>query len=401
MTTMTGGRRTPSRAKVALVHPGLGFGGSEAPALWTIEALKEDYEVTLISMGDVDLERLNAYYGTSLAPGDFSTQRVFLPWGLRSSSKFSAVKGRFLQRYVRRVARGFDVLISCYGPMDFGKPGIQLIADFSFVEEWRLELNPSFRTWKAWFYGDTLVRGVYLRLCDGIADVRPEAWKQNLTLANSAWSADRLLKKYGIPSQVVYPPVAMDFPSIPFANRDKGFICLGRVSPEKCVHSVIEILRKVRERGHDVHLHILGGIDDSSYAKKVRGLAEHFREWVFLEGWTLGDRKRELLARHRFGINACRNEAFGIAVAEMVLAGCLVFVPSGGGQVEIVNHPALVYANEAEAVEKIDAILTREAEQEKLRNHLRQGSDAFSVNTFVGTMRRVVAEFVERLVWAH
>jgi glycosyltransferase involved in cell wall biosynthesis len=280
--------------------------------------------------------------------------------------------------------------------MDFGKRGIQMIADFSFVEEWRFELNPSFRTWKAWFYGNTLVRRVYLRLCDRIATGNPEAWKQNITLANSAWSAERLLKKYGIPSRVVYPPVAIDFPSIPYADRHKGFVCLGRVSPEKCVHSVIAILHKVRERGHDVHLHILGGLDNSDYAKKVRGLAEHFREWVFLEGWTLGDRKRELLTGHRFGIHARPNEPFGIAVAEMVQAGCVVFVPSGGGQVEIVNHPALTFDSEADAVEKIDAILTREAEQEELRDHLRLGSNSFSVKTFVETMRRVVAEFVKQ-----
>jgi len=387
--------------KVAVVHPGLGFGGSEAPALWTIEALKKDYAVTLISMGDVDLERLNAYYGTSLAPADFSIQRAPLPVGLRGTAKFAGLKGRFLLRYVRRVAPEFDVLISGYGPMDFGKPGLQMIADFSFVEEWRLELNPSFRTRKAWFYGDTLVRSVYLRLGDCVARLRPEGWKQNLTLANSAWSADRLLKKYGIPSRVVYPPVAIDFPPVPFADRDKGFVCLGRVSPEKCVESIIEILRKVRERGHDIHLHILGGIDESDYGRKVRGLAEQFREWVFLEGWTLGDRKRELLAGHRFGIHARPNEPFGIAVAEMVQAGCVVFVPSGGGQVEIVNHPALIYENVADAGEKINAILASESEQEKLRNHLRQGSNSYSVRTFVDTMRRVVSDFVERQVSAH
>lgn len=396
--TMMLGKQLARRAKVALIHPELGFGGSEAPALWTIEALKQDYDVTLISMGDVDLKRLNAYYGTSLAPGDFSTQRVPLPWGLRNTSKFSALKGRFLQRYTWRVAPEFDVLISSYGPMDFGKPGLQMIADFSFVEEWRFDLNPSFRTWKAWFYGDTLVRGIYLRLCDSIAPLSTEAWKQNTTLANSAWSAGRLLNKYGIPSQVVYPPVAVEFPPIPYLDREKGFVCLGRVAPEKCVHSLIEILRKVRERGHDVHLHVLGGMDKSDYAEKVRGLAEQFHQWVFLEGWTQGERKKELLAGHRFGIHAHPNEPFGIAVGEMVLAGCLVFVPNGGGQVEIINHPALIYENEADAVEKIVAILTHEAEQEKLHDHLRLRSNSFSVKSFMEATRRIVGEFVKQHV---
>ncbi len=385
-----------ARVKVAIVHPRLGFGGSESPALWTVEALKSDYDVTVISTGEADLDRLNSYYGTSLAPHDFVHRSVRLPAGLRSTEKFAGLKGRFLLRYVRRVAPEFDVLISSYGPMDFGKPGIQMIADFSFVEEWRLELNPFFRKWKGWFYGKTIVRDVYLGLCDGVARVHSDAWKHNLTLANSHWSAQRLLEKYGIPSQVVYPPVATDFSAVPFSARDCGFVCLGRVSPEKCMHSVIAILQEVRKRGHDVHLHILGGIDDSDYGRKVRSLAEQAREWVHLEGWVQGEHKMKLLTTHRFGIHARPHEPFGIAVAEMVQAGCLVFVPNDGGQVEIVNQPALTYGNEAEAVEKIHAVLSNPAGQARLLWGLRRNWDSFSVTTFVETMRNVVAEFAGR-----
>jgi glycosyltransferase involved in cell wall biosynthesis len=255
-----------------------------------------------------------------------------------------------------------------------------------------MELHPTFQKRKAWFYGNTLVRRAYLAICDRIAAVDPEAWKRNITLANSAWSANRLHAKYGIDSQVLYPPVAVDYPEIPYAKRDRGFVCLGRISPEKCTHSVIEILQGVRARGHNIHLHILGGLDNSDYANKVRALAEKSREWVYLEGYASGDKKRELLTGHRFGINACPNEAFGIAVAEMVLAGCLVFVPNGGGQVEIVDHPALVFNNEAEAVDKIDAVLRQEQEQETLRAHVLKGSEAYSVVTFREAIQRVVAE---------
>ncbi|MGO8814920.1 MAG: glycosyltransferase family 4 protein [Terriglobia bacterium] len=394
MTTMTTGRLTRARAKVALIHPAMGFGGSEAAVLWTIDALRREYDLTLISMGNVDVKRLNAYYGTSLSPGDFSTRRVALPRGLRSTTRFSALRWRFLQRYINRVAPEFDVLISGYGAMDFGKPGVQIIADFSFMDEWRLVLHPTFRARKKWFYGDTWVRRVYLGLGDRIARSNPEAWKLNVTLANSAWTADRLLTKCGIHSQVVYPPVMVDSAQIPARKRERGFVCLGRVSAEKCVHSVIEILRKVRERGHDVHLHILGGIDNSDYAKTIRRLAEQFRDWVYLEGWVQGGRKRELLTGHRYGINACQSEAFGVAVAEMVLAGCVVFVPNGGGQVEIANDPALIFESEADAVEKIEAVLASEAEEERLRTHLQRTSQAFSVENFQAAMRKVVAEFL-------
>jgi len=385
------------KPKVALFHPRLGFGGSEAAVLWTLQALRGEYDLTLISAGHVDLPRLNQYYGTDLSEEDFSHRRIPMPPWLERSGKFAALQGRFGQRYVQQVASECDVLIGLYGPIDCGRPCIQRVVDFSFVEEWRLQLHPTFRRWKAWFYGPTLIRRAYLKLCDRISPMRPDAWKCNITISNSAWTAHRFQEKYGIGSEVLYSPVAIDVPPVPYTSREEGFIYLGRIAPEKCTHSAIEILRQVRERGHNVHLHILGGFDRSDYANRVRRLAEQFREWVFLEGWTFRDKKTQLLAGHRFGINTCANEAFGIAVAEMVQAGCIVFVPNGGGQAEIANHPFLTYQNEADGVEKIRSVLTQETEQAKLLEHLRQGSSRFSAQTFMEGTRRLVAEFVEKL----
>jgi glycosyltransferase involved in cell wall biosynthesis len=208
-------------------------------------------------------------------------------------------------------------------------------------------------------------------------------------------------ERYGVEAQTVYPPAEGDFPPIPFSARGNGFVCLGRISPEKRVDAIIEILSRVRQKGHKVHLHILGGFDDSTYSRKVNKLADRNKDWVFLEGWAVGKSKSELLSSHRYGIHGRDNEPFGIAVAEMVLAGCIVFVPHGGGQVEIVSHPALVYENSADAVEKIDAILTSEAKQEKVRDHLHLVSNRFSAKRFMEAMRGVVAEFVEEQVSVH
>ena len=53
-----------------------------------------------------------------------------------------------------------------------------------------------------------------------------------------------------------------------------------------------------------------------------------------------------------------REEHFGMAPAEMARAGCIVWVPRGGGQMEIVGRePALMYESDDEAVEKISATL--------------------------------------------
>lgn len=383
------------KARVAVVHPGMGLGGSESPVLWTLEALKKDYDVTLITTGKIDLARLNTYYGTSLVTDDFSIQYAPLPMGLRSTAKFVGLKGSFFQRYVRRVASEFDVLISCYGPMDFGRRGIQMIADFAFVEEWRFSLHPGVRSWNRWWYGRSPIRRVYLTLCAMVSGASADGWKRNLTLANSDWSANLMRQKFGVESQTLYPPVEDDFPQVPFSERENGFICLGRISPEKRVDAIIEILSRVRQRGHNIHLHILGGLDDSPYGTMVKSLADQNRDWVFLEGWAIGDGKKKLLASHRYGIHGRENEPFGIAVGEMVNAGCIVFVPKGGGQVEIVNHPALVFQDDADAMDKIDAVLRSNAEQENLCQHLRQSANRFSPASFQAQIHQAVKDFLK------
>ena len=63
---------------------------------------------------------------------------------------------------------------------------------------------------------------------------------------------------------------------------------------------------------------------------------------------------------------------------------------------EIVDHPQLVFGNDAEAVEKIVTVLASQEEQEKLRAHLAQGSQRFSPTTFMEIIRRLLAGFLER-----
>ncbi len=372
------------------------MGGSESPVLWTLQALKDQYDVTLITTGAVDLAGLNKYYGTSLRAEDFSVLSAPLPLGLGNTAKFVGLKGSFFQRYVRRVAGNFDVVISCYGPMDFGRRGIQMIADFAFVEEWRFSLHPGVRSWKQWWYGASPLRRLYIQLCGLINGARPGGWKRNLNLANSDWSAKLLSEKFGVESLTLYPPVESDFPLVPFADRDNGFVCLGRISAEKRVDAIIDILSRVRARGHDVHLHILGGVDDSPYGMRIKSLAEQNREWVFLEGWAVGDEKKRLLASHRYGIHGRENEPFGIAVGEMVNAGCIVFVPKGGGQVEIVDHPALVFRDDADAVDKIDTILRTGTGWDALRGHLMQHANRYSAANFMAQIQKIVKDFLPK-----
>ena len=78
----------------------------------------------------------------------------------------------------------------------------------------------------------------------------------------------------------------------------------------------------------------------------------------------------------------------------MVKAGCIVFVPNGGGQTEIVNHPALIYEDDDDAVRKIETVLANANLQETLRERLSQGVQRFSAERFTEAIRDIVFGFL-------
>ena len=394
--------RTPLiRPNIAVVHPGVDHCGSMAKAVWCVEALKADCEVTLITFGQVDMDQLNCFFGTQLRREEFALHTVLMPLGLHRRARFTALQSAFFQRYVRRVTPEYDVMISAYNPCDFGVPGIQLIGDFTFSEELYHAKHPALGDYRQRWYGDFPLRTIYLALCRSIWRPDPAGWRRNVTVADSAWARDVMGREFGIEARAVCPPVAEDFPQVPWQVREDGFLCVGKIVPEKRTDAAIRILSGVRERGYNVHLHVLGRLDSSPYAKRLKKLAEANAGWVFLEGITYGERKKHLLAGHRYGIHACENEAFGIALAEMAKAGCIAFAPDGGGQREILDHPLLTFSDEEDAIGKIAAVLASDPLKVILRQHLAARAREFSAEKFASNVRAVVFEFLEQKETSH
>jgi glycosyltransferase involved in cell wall biosynthesis len=98
------------------------------------------------------------------------------------------------------------------------------------------------------------------------------------------------------------------------------------------------------------------------------------------------------MAGHRYGIHGHRTEHFGMVVAEMVHAGCIVWVPNSGGQVEIVGDARLRYDTVEGAAEAIVRTLSEPAEEADLRARLARQARLFSAERFVREFRAVVAE---------
>jgi glycosyltransferase involved in cell wall biosynthesis len=367
--------------------------------MWAIQALENDYDVSLITGGDIDLEELNNFYGTSLKPCDFTIRQAPIPFWLallRKTGRGDALDSVSYSKFCRQLAHEFDVLVSTYNLCDFGVPAIHFIADFSWDDKLRRQYHPPAHGIGQFIYRDNLLRKSYLWFTKKISKYS----SRNLfdgndsIIANSRWTARMMQEKYGVYADFLYPPVTSEFPTVPWEQKEAGFVCISRIAPVKRIERIVEILAGVRREGYDIHLHIIGAVGNDSYGKFISELCKRHCEWVIAEGQLYGPKKAKLLATHRFGAHGCRGEAFGISVAEMVKAGCIVFVPCDGGQAEIVNHPLLTYEDNKDAVRKICNILRNVELQNELRKHLAGQGHLFSVEEFQRGIRGIVAMFI-------
>jgi len=381
------------RHKIAIAHPYLDSGGSEAAVMWMIEALKDTCDVTVITTGGWDRERLNKFYGTDVKEDEVQIRVAPVPWFARKRS-VAALRAACLQRFARQVAGEYDHRISAYNPMDWGIPAVHLIADFSWHQGIRNLFDPPT---PGVIYRNSLARRAYLLFCGAFAWYSGrDIVRDDLLLANSQWSADLLHKECGVDRvPLLYPPVLTKFQYVDWEDKLESFVIIGRIAPEKRIEEAIAILKEVRDHGFDVRLQICGQIGDDLYGKKIEKISRANADWIILEGRVSGEDKARVLTSCKYGIQTRRAEPFGISVAEMVKAGALVFAPAEGGQKEIIDNPSLLFNGHEEAVQKIVQVLNNPQMQRTLREHLENRSKQFGEQVFMKQIQSLVASRFE------
>jgi len=379
---------------IAIGHPIMGQGGSEARAMWLLQALKDDYDVTLVTTRTVDLDDLNSFYGTSVRPEDIKIRIAPVPFFMKKNSGIAGLRGSFYTWFTRGIGREYDLCISAYNLSDWGAPALHFIADFSWDRGLADNFHPVPKEGGKLIHRKTVLRQIYLSICRALQG-RP---KRKISffdgthkiIANSKWTASIIKKKYGyMCDDVVYPPVLAEFKNVDWEKKEFGFVSIGRISQEKRIEHQIEILEKVRALGHDVHFHIIGGIQEDPYGRMIKKKCEN-KPWIRLEGQKSGIEKEKLLTGHKFAIHTCPHEAFGITVAELVKAGCIPFIPNNGGQTEIVPFESLQFESVEEAVGKIDRIIGKEEQQQIHLNLLAKQKENFSVEQFCRQARKII-----------
>jgi len=393
------------RYKIAIIHPEIWFGGgAESRPPRIIEALKKDYDITLITAGlitngEVDIDKINAYYGTQISSKDFRLIHFRFPFFLNKTARFSTLKKMLFQRFLKRIVSQYDIVISTssYTPVDIGVPIIRFIVAFDFDRALcdKLEPPPEYdKPGLQWHV--KLFEKLYLWSIRRIFHTDTKAWLKDLIVANSDWTGNILTQHYGCVVQTLYPPVWTELYSIPFDKRENGFVWIGTFAPQKEVETTIEILEKVRARGHNIHLHIIGWGYSDRYIKMIKDIQLQHSAWVFLEGRCGVEKKVKIIAEHRYGINSRKKEPFGISVAEMVKGGCVVFCPNDGGQVEIVGDERVIYNGKEDAVEKICHVLEEQSLQKEILNNLSQRARRFSVKAFQSGVQEIIREYLAK-----
>ncbi len=388
----TNGTEPHSSKRVLLVQPSMQPpGGGHGVAAWVLQALAPEHRVTVLSWRPVEIDPINRFFGTHLKPADFDT--LVVPWHWRVIPDHlpvpaALVRLSLMMRYTRRVSRGFEVVFGMFNETDYGRKGIQYV-------HYPTYLRPRPAVDLRWYHAARWPLRLYYAAADRLAHFSHDRLKQNLTLVNSDWTGRHVQGFLGVPTRTLYPPVADPAPGAPWAERRHGFLAIGRLSPEKEFERVMTILARVRDRVPAVTLTIIGTWDHQArrYRDRLFDRARSLGPWITFRQNISRDEIRALMATHRYGIHGMREEHFGMAPAELARAGCIVWVPRGGGQMEVVGgEPALMYDSEDDAVEKIARTLASPAEQDRLRQVL-TASERFSTANFVRQVRDIVEEF--------
>jgi glycosyltransferase involved in cell wall biosynthesis len=357
-------------------------GGGNAVAAWMIHALAGPHEVATLTASRWRPAAMNAFYGTSIPEGIVATHVVSAPLSWLSclpDHRLTRVRMCSVLRSARLFAKNYDLLMTADNYGTFATPGLQYLHFPAALHPTPQRLAP--------------IVNLYFAFCDRLVGLPWDRARQNVTVANSRWTANGLLKRHGVPAaHVLYPPVIDPGVGLPWDARSNRFLCVGRFHGSKRVEVAMSIVRRVRAGAiPDARLTIVGSPVDQDYTRRLRRLAASDSDWVELRENLTRAQLNELMGRSRYGLQAMEDEHFGMATAEMLRAGCLAFPHRSGGSPEVVDDDErLLWRSEDEAVTRITAVVRDPELQREICSRMRTHSRAFSTERFVEQARAIV-----------
>ncbi|MBI1979197.1 MAG: glycosyltransferase family 4 protein [Elusimicrobia bacterium] len=378
--------------KIGIVHHNIlsHRGGGDMVCAWTLEALKSGFDTTFITWGgEIDWKEVDHFYGTNIQSNPIKILYHPILTALHMENRPYRLIISLLERYLKSLAPQFDLFYSTYNELDMGKPGIQYIHGPS-----RSDTGAKYYLLE---YQSSWPRRIYHEFCNWYSGFDPSHAKRNYTLVNSNWTIRVVQETFGedIAIETVYPPVCLLKQPVPWREKKNQFLCIGDLLPVKKTHESFDVIGKLREKGHDVSLIIVGD-GPEPYSSFVKNEAKKY-PFVTCTGRINREKVSELIATSKYGIHMRDYEGFGIAIAEMVRGGAIPFAPGHGGQIEVLgNHNQLLFKDRDDAVNKIDQVLRQPQLQNSILEHLRKAGENFSESRYVQQVRSIVQRQLAR-----
>lgn len=325
-------------------HLSLRLGGSQLVAAWMASVLSRQADVELVHSGQgYRLSVLAAAFEVDL---DRVKERVIsgVPRTFARSLRADLREGR---RFDRTLTEGYDLFIYsghgvppyswatramayCHFPFE-ASPGLTAQGDPRWADRFRLD---------RWLRVQLYRRRWRWRL-SGYCNV----------LGNSRFTAAWIERLWGVPADVLYPPVRAVTPA---RQRENVIVSLGRFvgSDRKGAAAQIEAFARIRPHLEgDWRLVMMGFCADLPEDRKALDRLRTLATGLPV-AFVVNAQRQEILRRlaaakifwHTAGLEDLASteprymEHFGIATAEAMQLGCVPIVPAGGGQPEIVEH---------------------------------------------------------------
>ena len=345
------------------------FGGGELLPLSFISELQHTSDLTVALDKADGLWQSAALYGIGIDPSAIHVEQV-MPKGY-SIRRHNAILSLHRSRILKRLARNADICISLSNITDFGKPAHHFINMLAFGDD-AFTVYVHNKAGSA--HGGVLARvkrffsNSILRPILGMRSKRSLICDRRQHIYPNSRYVERLMTEFYGPfnSAVFYPPTLFEPRSPESVGRDPlRIVYIGRIVPEKRITDLIGIVEKARaDTGLELTFHLAGRLDQTpAYGERLVAMARE-RDWLKFVGAVYGDEKERFLMSGSFALHAERIEAFGISVAEYLVAGLIPVIPDEGGTPEVVGSPALAYHTDEDAAR----ILARLAEDHTFRD---------------------------------
>ena len=351
------------------------FGGGDFLPLSFIAELQSACDLTVALDKADGLRQAADIYGITIDPSAFKIEQV-TPKDY-DIKRHNAYLSLYRTRRLKKLARKADICISLSNITDFGR----------HVKSGKKTNRKTL---------SSICRSVAGSLFRAILGMRTKSRiirdPKERVYPNSRF-VERLMTEFYGPfnSTVFYPPTlfAVRDPSV---RRDPlKVVCIGRVLREKRITDIIDIVRRARILSkQDLTLHIAGRIDqEPAYGETLRKIASQER-WVVLTGALYGKEKEEFLTSGTYAVHAERDEAFGISVAEYLVAGLVPVVPDEGGSCEVVSNPDVTYHTNEDAAQILARLLADAEFRARQQASCAGRAKFFSRDAYLGRQRELL-----------